>query len=242
MSFYFSDFGASASIQALTDAVNNARAEGIRTDNAVRQADMAVQAASTALIAAKARNTFLNKMDGDWFEAFDSKPVSAEERPYYDKYRYTFHMKPDGSGPDYQKGSDALYADQMASWGAVNAAEDAFAGAKASLQAAKVEAASAMSAFTAAEKQLATAVKAEEVAAAAAAAAAARVKAQAEAKAKGGGSSDLSMLFGGGGETSAGKKVLIGVAVVVPLLGLLAFALKKKPAAVAGYRRRRSRR
>lgn len=188
----------------------------------------ALAAANARVSAAKAAYSMLNKMDADWFEAIDTKShLTPEEGAYFNKYRYTFHMKGNGT-PDYEAGSDALYADTQKAFREMLDAEDALPAVKQQKSDADAAVSAAQAALKKANAAHTAQVKLEQQ----------QAVAVAEAKARAADPVYQQLMATQAKKSATTKKLLIGAAIIVPLLGLIGFALTRKKPSVAGYRRR----
>lgn len=226
MTVRYAYFGATAA--DLSTALSMLDQQMIATLTAQSAAAAALAAANARVQAAKANYAMLNKMDADWFESIDTKShLTPEEGAYFNKYRFTFQMKPNGT-PDYESGSDALYADTQKAFHEMISAEDMVPVAKGEKSAADAAVSAAQAALRKANDAHSKQLVLEQKQAAAAAEAKARAadpvyQMQVAAQVK---------------KEATTKKVLIGAAIAVPLLGLVGFALTRKKSSVAGYRRR----
>jgi hypothetical protein len=215
---------------------------------ALNVADAAFAAANARVEAAKAAKAQLARMDSAWFKQVDSYFNSngaypgAPEVELYQKYKMMFPIDwslpmPSGGGPpfDFDKENPVLEEDKQKAddevWAATNAVPAARS-ARTAAQTAQDLAKKEIDAVNVTAKN--NSVAAAKAAADAAAKAKQAVEMAADAKLK---SIQKQMA------KSTGPSPLIIAAVVVPVLGVVIWALtRKKAAAVAGYRRRRSRR
>ncbi len=231
MALYFSGYGAiSPATQALSDAMPALDARMVAAMRAVSslEADEASQMARHT--AADALYKQINRMDESWFQRVDAyfrgngAAPSAADAALYQKYVTTFPVTQYGL-PDFAAGSPQMENDQQAAFATVQAIEDSLPATRTALAQAKTALAAAQAAVVAANKKYEASVKAD---------AAAVVKQEQQAQA-----AALALTQ----PPRSSKTPLLIAAVVLPLLVTAAFAVsRKKSPAVAGYRRRRSRR
>jgi len=217
-------FGAvSTATQALHTAMPVLDQQLTQAMGAAATAESMLDAGTARHVAAKALHAQLNKMDADWFKRVgSSSDNNGTDWALYQKYVNSFPFDPlvqSGLQHDFEAGSDALYNDLQLAWAEMLAAEDALPALRLARSTAKSALTSAQAAIVAANKKYEASVKADEAADRAAAAA---VQAKIARQASGGGSS---------------KALMIGAAVLVPLLAI-AVVMSRKKSSVAGYRRR----
>lgn len=245
MSFYsrYNGFGDSETTQALSAAHAAIAAKGIAATAAVQAADVAVDVATARLAAAKVQSARLNRVTSDLMQrghayfTGSGPALSADDEALFKTYGFTF--PPDESNPgasDYDAGSEMLDRDRQNAADELEAATRDLPLVKSAAAAAKSELDKLTTAGLAAQKKYQDAVKAEQKAvvdiekAKASGAIDARVALEA-AKLK---------LLAQAGKTE-GMSPMVIAALAVPVLGVLAYMATRKKAAVAGYRRRRSR-
>lgn len=223
MSFYSRLGGASPAMFAAKDAWTAAASAERAAAAAGSAAEMAFDAAAARLAAAKALHAQLEKMDADWFKRVaSSSDNTGSDWAMYQKYIPGFPIDPRiQSGPmwDFDSPNDQLFEDTQKAWAEHQAAEDALPAARAAKNQTFATWTQAKAALAAAVKKLEAQSMADQAADAAAVTATSRASTQAKLSA-------------------AGASPLVLVAVAVPVVGAIIYAMTRKKSSVAGYRRR----